>query len=191
MPSKTRDSDRSLRMSIPRSPNMVKLVLSSIYSERSNWEFCRKKLDERFGAVDYQGSENAFSHTDYYCREMGSPLARQFLSFERLLNPGDLVQIKLFTNSLETEVANDGNRSVNLDPGHLGMGQFVLATGKPAAHRIYLDQGIYADLALIYERGSFRALPWTYPDYALPEMIALFNRLREKLKAALSEPGEV
>jgi hypothetical protein len=164
---------------------MVKLVLSSIYSERLRWEVCRKKLEEQFGAVDYQGSENSFSHTDYYCREMGSPLARQFLSFERLSNPVDLVQIKLFTNSLEKEVAHEGNRRVNLDPGHLSLGQFVLATGKPAPHRIYLDQGIYAELTLIYEQGSFRALPWTYPDYASPEMIALLNKLREELKASL------
>jgi hypothetical protein len=44
--------------------------------------------------------------------------------------------------------------------------RFVLATGKNFSHRIYLGQGIYADLTLIYRHGEFQALPWTYPDYA-------------------------
>ncbi len=42
----------------------------------------------------------------------------------------------------------------------------MLATGKNYSHRIYIGRGIYADLTLIYQRGAYQALPWTYPDYA-------------------------
>lgn len=172
-------------MSAPRPPDLVKLVVSSFYSDRSRWESCRVKMDERFGAEDYQSPEMPFEHTDYYCKEMGSPLFRRFISYERPVSPGDLAQIKLFTNQLEMEIAEQGKRRVNLDPGYLGLGQFVLATGKPVAHRIYLKKGIYAYLTLIYESGSFQALPWTYPDYALEDTIRMLNQLREKLKADL------
>ena len=40
------------------------------------------------------------------------------------------------------------------------------ATGKPAAHRVYLGRGVWADLTLIFRFGRFETLAWTYPDYA-------------------------
>ena len=61
----------------------------------------------------------------------------------------------------------------------------VLATTKGYAHRIYLGKGIFADLTLLYENGSYRALRWTYPDYGSDELIGLFNRWREHYKGML------
>ncbi len=172
-------------MSAPSQPELVKLVVSSIYSDFRRWEFCRTRICDRFGEEDFQSGEMAFDHTDYYCQEMGSPLFRRFLSFSRLIDPGELVEIKLYTNQIELEAAEQGKRRVNLDPGYLGLGNFVLATGKPVAHRIYLGRGIYADLTLIYDSGSYRTLPWTYPDYASHDIISMLNDLRNSLKADL------
>jgi len=39
---------------------------------------------------------------------------------------------------------------------------------------------MYADLTLIYREKSFRALPWTYPDYRSDGMLALMKMLRQK-----------
>jgi hypothetical protein len=58
--------------------------------------------------------------------------------------------------------------------------RFILATGKNYAHRIYLGKGIYADLTLIFQKGAFRKLPWTYPDYSDPEMLACLMAVRRK-----------
>jgi hypothetical protein len=69
---------------------------------------------------------------------------------------------------------------MNIDPGYLSQAHLILATGKGYAHRPYLRDGIYADLTLIFRQGSFEALPWTYPDYAAPETICLFNGIRRK-----------
>lgn len=171
-------------MSEPQPPEQVKLVISSFYADRAKWESCREALIGRFGDTDFQSPEMPFDHTDYYFREMGHPLYRRFASFSRLISPGDLVDIKLYTNELEKKVSEQGSRRVNLDPGWLSLGQFVLATGKPVAHRIYLGRGIYADLTLIYEKGGFRALPWTYPDYASMEIIEMLNLIRKNLKAS-------
>jgi hypothetical protein len=70
----------------------------------------------------------------------------------------------------------------------------ILATGKGYSHRPYLRDGIYADLTLIFSDGTFRPLPWTYPDYAGRQMIGLLNRVREKylldLKNAAGGSGE-
>ena len=60
----------------------------------------------------------------------------------------------------------------------------VLATTKGFAHRIYLGSGIFADLTLVYENGTYRGLEWTYPDYG-NELIPLLNGWREHYKGLL------
>lgn len=177
-------------MSIPKPAEPVKLLVSAIYSDRERFEQCRERLEQRFGFCDYQSKEAPFAQTSYYETEMGAPLFRRFLSFRDLILPEGLPEIKQWTNELEQSVAAAGRRRVNLDPGYLNRHHLILATGKSAPHRPYLGQGIYADLTLIYERGSFRALPWTYPDYAEPAVIDLLNRLREVYKEHLRRrPG--
>jgi len=53
-----------------------------------------------------------------------------------------------------------------------------LATTKNRDHRIYIGQGIFAEVTLHFRGKSFRAWEWTYPDYATPEYIAIFNEIR-------------
>ena len=55
---------------------------------------------------------------------------------------------------------------MNLDPGLLNLGQYVLATGKRGSYRVYVGHGIWAEVAYRFLGGSFQPLPWTYPDYA-------------------------
>jgi len=177
-------------MSQPAKPKKVKLILSAIYSEQKAWQTLIPILEDKFGEMDYCSKQMDFNYTDYYEKEMGSGLKREFVSFSRLIDPVELPGIKLFTNQLEIETSAEGRRVVNLDPGYLSLDNLVLATGKPSPHRIYLRDGIYADLHLIYESGSYKPLKWTYPDYASQSLIALFNRLREVLKVALKVQEE-
>ena len=69
---------------------------------------------------------------------------------------------------------------INIDPGYLLMERFVLATGKNYSHRIYIGQNIYADLTLTYEKGHFKTLPWTYPDYAGEPIQSFLNKVRKR-----------
>ena len=55
-----------------------------------------------------------------------------------------------------------------------------IATTKARAHRIYLADGIFADLHLHYQGESFRPLAWTYPDYRTPVALAFFNQARRE-----------
>ena len=58
--------------------------------------------------------------------------------------------------------------------------RFVLATGKNYSHRIYIGDGIYADLTLIFQKGAYQSLPWTYPDYQDEGMKAFLALVRQK-----------
>jgi len=174
-------------MSLPKPADPAKLFVSAIYADREKFALCCRRLEERFGPSDYQSKEIAFAESSYYHEEMGQPLYRQFLSYRDLIRPEDLPAIKLFTNALEVEVAGAGRRVVNLDPGYLNLLHLILATGKKGSHRPYLGQGIYADLSLIYESRTFKALRWTYPDYAGEAVIGMLNRLREVYKDQLRQ----
>ena len=101
---------------------------------------------------------------------------------------------KLLTNALEQRLAAAGRfpelRPLNLDPGHLSLGKFLLATTKDQAHRIYLREGIYAEVTLRYQEGAFEPWPWTYADYREPGVRAFLKEAREFYRRRLRERGE-
>jgi hypothetical protein len=76
-------------------------------------------------------------------------------------------------------------RVVNIDPGYLTLSKVVLATTKDYSHRLYLRDGIYAEVTLHYESGVWRPWPWTYRDYASGQYSEFFERVRESLKQQL------
>ena len=104
-----------------------------------------------------------FDYTSYYEREMGLGLKRRMMAFKTLIPQGGLSAVKQKTNAIEKRFKAQGKRMVNIDPGYLLRERFVLATGKNFAHRIYIGDQIYADLTLIFHKGAFQSLPWTYP----------------------------
>ncbi len=143
-------------------------------------------MEKSFGRLEYLSGLMQFDQTDYYEAEMGKGLVRRFAAFSDLIAPDKLPEIKLTTNMIEKKLSKNKKRTVNIDPGLLSAERVVLATGKNYSHRIYLGQGIYADLTLIYKGGEFLPLQWTYPDYVSSEILGMFSILRgryiEKVK---------
>ncbi len=168
-------------MSTPREPEPAKLIAGVLFRHQAVRDRALEALCERFGPLDFATEPVPFTYTTYYDSEMGKGIQRQVVSFLDLVHPGSLVDVKLFTNELESRFLVEGKRQLNIDPGILSEERLVLATGKNYTHRIYLRSGIYADLTLIYQKGSYRMLPWTYPDYQEPCLIHFFGALRQKL----------
>jgi len=161
-----------------KEPLPVKLIASLFTANTKLLEEAKVRLSQEFGPIDYESELLPFDHTTYYAAEFGENLKRRFVAFEKLVHPGRLAEIKLLTNALEMEWAVEGRRRVNIDPGYVSHSKLVLATTKNHAHRIYLGQGIYAEVTLHYRSGTFQPWPWTYPDYASPPLIAIFNQIR-------------
>ncbi len=166
-------------MSHPHEPDHVKLISSLFSPEKELIDGVISDLEKIYGLLDWSSTELLFDRTRYYAKEMGWPLHRRFISFAGLVPPDHLVEIKLKTNEVEQQHLRGGNRVINIDPGYISPERLILATGKNYVHRVYLAKGIYADLTLIFQRGSFRALEWTYRDYADAEAISFFNEVRE------------
>jgi len=168
-------------MGKPKEPESAKLFMSLIALEDDLFHQGVKDLGSTFGKADYIGERVLFDFTDYYTQEMGNPLFRHFITFERLISIPTLPDIKQATNRLEEKYAGrSGNRRINIDPGYISLEHVILATTKGYTHRPYLRDGIYADLTLIYRKKSFQPLEWTYPDYRQERIITLFNQFRKK-----------
>ncbi len=158
-----------------------RLVVGVLSSEDAVEQAAHDALCTRFGALCFKSEREEFHWTDYYCPEMGDKIMRSYWVFEELIDPSALAAIKHETNSLEQRLALEGKRRVNLDPGMLGTARFCLATTKDRSHRLPLADGIYGELTLIYEHGVFKALPWTYPDWASEPVRLMLSAERARL----------
>jgi hypothetical protein len=172
-------------MSTPSEPEDVKLIASLFSPQKGLIDVIVKKLEKIWGPMDWVSPLFLFDRTQYYAKEMGWPLHRRFMAFRDLIRPDEIVDIKLAANKLENQYRRNEKRQINIDPGYISLERLVLATGKNYTHRIYLSKGIYADLTLIFHKGSFRPLEWTYRDYADPETINYFNIERERYKSQI------
>ncbi len=168
-------------MSTPKNPDPAKLVVGCIMNNKADIDKLFTLLEDFFGPVDMISPWLDFIYTDYYYKEMGSPLYRKVFVFKPLINQDELAEIKEETNAIEKRFSFFGNRTINIDPGYLVSSRFILATGKEYSHRIYIGRKIYADLTLMYsKKKGFKALEWTYPDYASKSMISFLSKVRNK-----------
>ncbi|MBI5055844.1 MAG: DUF4416 family protein [Nitrospirae bacterium] len=168
---------------ILRDPHPVKLFVGMLSQDASLFDQLLEKLRELFGPSDIESSVWQWQHSAYYEKEMGADLKRKFVFFEKLINPQTISGIKLKTIELEKQCLNEsGGRGINLDPGYLDSAKIVLVSTKDYSHRLYLGNGIYGEVTLIYSGKSYQVLPYTYPDFRTEEYHDIFKKARELFK---------
>jgi hypothetical protein len=171
------------RINIETEP--VKLFVGMLSAYPGAFADAEAALAEALGPVDLRSDLFAHEFTEYYRDEMGHPLVRYFISLENLAAPGSLARVKRLTNEIEDRTAGEGGwpvaRPVNLDPGYIAPSKLVLASTKDFSHRIYIDNGIFAEITLLYKRGRWQELEWTFPDYRTPAYHDFFTRVRARL----------
>ncbi len=164
----------------------VKLICSVLTGREDLFDTFQGTLIKEFGPIDLASNVFQFNYTNYYEEEMGPNLSRKIYSFENLVDPGTIADIKLHAIAIEKDLTKrigaDVNRVVNFDPGYVSTFNLVLATTKDRPHRIYLRDDIYAEVTLQYIKGDFQPMSSTYPDYCLPEYGAFFDEVRNQLR---------
>jgi hypothetical protein len=170
----------------PPIPVLRLLAVISRYPEACRW--ATETASAAWGPVGLASEAFAFGETDYYEATMGAGLTKTFLCFEQLCDPGEVADWKLQTNSWEAEYASLGrhpeSRPLNLDPGYLTPAKLVLASTKDHAHRIYLRDGMYAEVTLFFKGKCWQPHHWTFPDYRRPDYQAFFTQGRDYLRRA-------
>lgn len=175
----------------------VKLIVGMLSGQEALFDMAQEKMTEWWGGIDIQSEVMDFACTHYYEDQMGPALKRKFVSFTRLIDPGELAEIKHQSNDLEEQIAAGKagkavgvERPINLDPGYIEPSKLVLATTKNYSHRVYIGSGMYAEATLHYHKGSWQAWPYTYPDYAGGQYSEFFSQVRRKLMEQLSSLKE-
>ena len=171
-----------------QTPTLVLLLIavSSRYDDALSW--AEERAVREFGPLLLKSKAFEFTETDYYQATMGAELKKQFLTFQNLVDPGKISQIKRETNDWERACAAQLGRAeprpLNLDPGYLTLAKLVLATTKDHAHRIYISSGIYAEVTLNFRGGNWQKCDWTYPDYQRDDYQEFFTECRQKLRVS-------
>jgi len=184
----------------PHLPTPVTPLVALIFGRAELYALALGELEKLFGPCELESPTFAFDKTHYYEPELGLDLKRRFITFERLADPALLAEWKLTTNALEHrfarehgapasslastihyEVGQDARatkRCVNLDPGYLTGAKLVLASTKDFAHRIYLRDGIFAEITLRFSSGQWIAHEFTFPDFKAPDYHVFLSQAR-------------
>ena len=176
--------DNAPDMAAPSDPPPVKLFCGMIVSQTDLFDPAQAALEEAFGPVDLASDVFDFDLTHYYDKQMGSPLYRRFVCFADVADPSTLAEAKLKTHAIEAEFAaryNFAPRPINLDVGYIELAKLVLASMKNFAHRVYLSGGVYAEVTLLYRKGRWEALEWTFSDFASGRYDAFLTDVRRRL----------
>jgi hypothetical protein len=178
-------------MGVTRQPSPAKLFTGLLAGDQGLFDEADRVLEETFGPIDLSSPVWPFTNTDYYRDELGETVWRRFVFFERLIDVTALPSIKRSTNEIEKGFCDrlgrpHDRRPINVDPGYMTAGKFVLATTKDHAHRLYIAEGIYAEITLRWQSGAWRSWPWTYADYAAPTYHEFLTQARVRLKNQLA-----
>jgi len=167
------------------------LLMAAFSRHEAALDWARTRAIEMWGPLALVSPHFQFAETHYYDATMGPGLLKTFFVFEQLADPEKLVEIKLLTNHWEDEYAalagHTEPRPLNLDPGYLTLGKLVLASTKDFAHRIYLSQGIYAEVTLQYRHHQWQSHEYTFPDYRRADYQAFFSKCRDLLKKTIGD----
>jgi hypothetical protein len=169
------------------------LVVACFTRHAEALAWAEEQLQLTYGPVQLRSADYDFHHTRYYEPDMGPGLRKRLLLFERMPAADALAYIKNHTISLEHRLAETGRfperRPLNLDPGFLQLGKFLLASTKDQTQRIYLRDGIFAEITLRFQAGAFEPWPWTYADYREPEVLRFLGEARAYLYQRLKASG--
>ena len=152
-------------MAKPRTADPVKLLVAILRAPSGSLQDAVESLVHAWGEIDFTGSDHPFDMTDYYEPEMGESLNRRLVSFLNLVSPETLVPAKHLCNDIEDRLAGPQGRLVNLDVGYLDHNKIVLGSFKGAGQKIYLREGVWADMVARYRGGRYVPFEWTFPDF--------------------------
>lgn len=147
----------------PRDP-LVKKVLALLVPRGNSeiFEAVKRSLAEVWGEPERVSPLFPFVWTNYY-EDIAPQLDRIFFSYPGLYPMSKLPDWKV--QSCGIERASGPSRRVNLDPGTLDGARLVLASTKGQAHRIYLRDGIFAEVTLCRRKGKWERFFYTFPDF--------------------------
>lgn len=177
-------------------PVEVNLTVSVMYKDELLLAAVKDILESLYGKIDLISESYSFSEiSPYYDPEMGEGIRKIIFSFEKTVDRSVLADVKIECVKIEKKYSDNGSRKLNLDPGLISLENFILATGKNYSHRIYLKNGVFAEVTLMFGKKTLiKELPWTYRDYmyepARSFLLEIRENYRKKREYLIKQNGE-
>ena len=161
-------------------------LVAIMYPDDAINQRLRSVLEERLGPLLAASPVyRVTDFTDYYSDEFGASMRKQILIFAKPVALENFHRIKVWTNTVEQSIESGtetaARRIVNIDPGFLELSKLVLYSTKNFSHRVYIGDGIFGEVTMLYEHGHFTFLPWTYPDYAWEQNVKFLLKIRHEI----------
>lgn len=169
-------------MADPAAVEPVKVFIAILWQAEDALDQAKRNLTKEWGQIDFEGPDHPFDTTHFYDEEMGTGLHRRIVSHLELVSPEFLPAAKLTCNRIEDELKGAKGRRVNLDVGYLDHNKIILASMKAAGQKIYLTDGVYADLTARFGQGRYQPFEWTFPDLRDGRYDEEWARIREIYK---------
>ncbi len=141
----------------------VKRITGVLCGSEDRFAWVLERTGALWGEPEWVSKPVPFTFTDYY-RDIAPQLFRRFICFPGLAGASGLADWKKSACALEAESRTP--RDVNIDPGYVDGARLVLASTKDHAHRIWLRDGIYAEVTLRFRLGKWEPFDYTFPDFA-------------------------
>lgn len=147
----------------PRDPLVKKIVaVLTPCGDKALFNEVKELLRSEWGEPERESGFFPFTWTNYY-ESIAPRLERCFFSYPGLERMSELPRWK--QTAIELEAKTGSSRRVNLDPGTLDGARLLLASTKGQAHRIYLRDGIFAEVTLCRRKGKWESFFYTFPDF--------------------------
>ena len=163
------------------------------FDEAREWAIDR--IERTWGPVASESPAIPFEAGRFYSDAMGRDLTKVIVAVEAFADPAGLADWKHETNAWESEYAklsdHDVKRPLNMDSGYLSQAKLVLATTKDRDHRIYLRDGIFAEVTLNYVGKRWIHHRWSYPSYRTEGIADFAMQCRGRLREYLLETGQI
>jgi hypothetical protein len=178
-----------MRRRIPTPPEKALLLVGTLFSKEDMYLKALRHLEECFGDAVMESPAIQWDFSEHYKEELGGPIFRRFIFFRKLIEQDYLSAAKLKSCEIENMLSVNGKRTINLDPGYMTLAKLVLATTKDYSHRIYLTDGIFAEVSLSFSKDKQHYVPFahTYKDYFDERYLRLFSIARSLLIFLLRE----
>ena len=172
-------------MAEAKEPGPVLFFTGILAADEDCLAYTIDRLTREWGDTCARSPSWPFANSGYYRTQTGGNILRAFCAFAGGFRREELARRKLEANRIEQELARELAsplpRPVNIDPGYLAPEKLVLASCKNFAHRIYIGEGVFAEVTLLYRGGRFVPREWTFPDFADTAYHPFFYGLRAEM----------
>ena len=159
--------------------------LAAFSRHESALEWLWERVSQQLAPISMKSRLFPFLESAYYQRTMGDSLKKQFAILSPWYDPAELPSHKVLMQDWENDLQENGSytepRPLNIDPGYMSMTKLVLASTKNREHRLYLRDGIYAEVTLAFRDQEWQPMSWTYPDYQREDFRLFFQDCRSHL----------